>query len=176
MRWMIGAAIAAWPVLLAVPALAQSAAGPPPPAATAPATPAPDPAPAVPATGALAGGSSADAGSGNVRVRTVVIFGDDSCPKASNPDEIIVCARRPEEERYRIPKTLRDEEKAKIAREDNVGENRAALVSGRTAPAGIGSCSTVGAGGSIGCTPGLDILRGAKTVVEGVQTATEPDD
>ena len=34
---------------------------------------------------------------GSYRTRTVVIFGKDECPKATNPDEIIVCARRPED-------------------------------------------------------------------------------
>jgi hypothetical protein len=137
MRWMLGAVLAALPLLSAAPALAQSS---------------------------------------NVRTRTVVIFGDDACPKASNPDEIIVCARRPEEERYRIPKTLREEERAAIARRDNVAEGRAALASGRASAAGIGSCSPTGGGGIIGCTRGLDIFRGIKTIREGIETATEPDD
>ncbi|MFN3593030.1 MAG: hypothetical protein ACK4TG_12710, partial [Thermaurantiacus sp.] len=37
---------------------------------------------------------------GTYRTRTVLVYGDDPCPKSENPDEIIVCARRPEEERY----------------------------------------------------------------------------
>jgi hypothetical protein len=114
---------------------------------------------------------------GNYRSRTVVVFGNDECPKSTNPDEIIVCARRPEEERYRIPKDLREQERAEaIAREDQVGANRAALASGRDSATGIGSCSTVGAGGMTGCTKGVDIVGGARTVVEGVRTATEPVD
>ena len=114
---------------------------------------------------------------GSYRTRTVLVFGDDPCPTASNPDEIIVCARRPEEERYRIPKALRDEDRAEsIARQDDVSANRAALVSDRPSATGTGSCSTVGGGGITGCTPGLDILRGAKTIVEGVETALEPTD
>lgn len=114
---------------------------------------------------------------GNYRSRTVLVFGDDPCPAASNPDEIIVCARRPEEERYRIPKDIREAEKAaKIAREDQVAANRAAIVSGSTAASGIGSCSAAGAGGIIGCTQGLNVGAAAKTVVEGVRTATEPVD
>ena len=114
---------------------------------------------------------------GGYRSRTVVVFGEDPCPKASNPDEIIVCARRPEEERYRIPKDIREAEKAaQIAREDQVAANRAAIVSGRTAASGIGSCSAAGAGGITGCTQGLNVVGAAKTVVEGVKTATEPVD
>lgn len=114
---------------------------------------------------------------GNYRARTIVVFGEDPCPKATNPDEIIVCARRPEEERYRIPKDLREQERAAtIAREDQVAANRQALVSGRTAASGIGSCSTAGAGGMTGCTQGLNVVGAARTVVEGVRSATEPTD
>ncbi|MCG2842690.1 hypothetical protein L6Q21_17075 [Sandaracinobacter sp. RS1-74] len=125
----------------------------------------------------LAFAAPALAQDGSYRSRTVVVFGDDPCPKANNPDEIIVCARRPEEERYRIPKALREEEKAAaIARQDQVGANRAALASGQNSATGIGSCSTVGSGGVIGCTRGLDIVGGARTAVEGVKTAIEPTD
>lgn len=114
---------------------------------------------------------------GNYRSRTVVVFGDDPCPTSSNPDEIIVCARRPEEERYRIPKDLREQQRAEeIARRDQVAAERAALASGRAAATGTGSCSAVGAGGMIGCTKGIDIVGAGKTIVEGVRTATEPDD
>lgn len=113
----------------------------------------------------------------NYRSRTVVVFGQDACPTSTNPDEIIVCARRPEEERYRIPKELRDQEKAAaIAREDRVGENRTALASGRSSATGIGSCSAAGAGGGTGCTRGLDIVGGARTIVEGAKAATDPVD
>lgn len=115
--------------------------------------------------------------SGNYRSRTVVVFGDDPCPASTNPDEIIVCARRPEEERYRIPRELREAERAaSIARADRVGENRAALASGRDSATGIGSCSAVGPGGITGCTQGVNIVGAARTVVEGVRAATEPTD
>lgn len=114
---------------------------------------------------------------GTYRQRTVVVYGNDPCPKATNPDEIVVCARRPEEERYRIPKDLRDQERAEaIARQDQVATNRAALVSGRTAGTGTGSCSIQGAGGITGCTRGLDVVGAGRTIVEGVKTATEPVD
>jgi hypothetical protein len=119
----------------------------------------------------------AQAQDGSYRSRTIVVFGDDPCPKATNPDEIIVCARRPEEERYRIPKDLREQERAEtIARQDQVAANRDALVSSRTAATGIGSCSTAGAGGMTGCTQGLNVVGVARTVVGGVRTATEPVD
>jgi hypothetical protein len=114
---------------------------------------------------------------GTYRSRTMVVYGDDPCPTSTNPDEIIVCARRPEEERYRIPRDVREQEKAEaIAREDQVGANRAALASGQPAATGIGSCSAVGPGGMIGCTGGINVVGAARTVVKGVQAATEPTD
>lgn len=119
----------------------------------------------------------AQAQDGTYRQRTVVVYGNDPCPKATNPDEILVCARRPEEERFRIPKDLREQERAEdIARQDQVAANRTALVSGRTAATGTGSCSIQGAGGITGCTRGLDVVGAGRTIVEGVKTATEPVD
>lgn len=131
----------------------------------------------APAAAALAFAAPAFAQDGSYRSRTVLVFGDDACPKASNPDEIIVCARRPEEERYRIPKALREEERAAaIARQDQVGANRAALASGQASATGIGSCSAAGAGGFTGCTQGLNVVGAARTIVEGVKAAAEPTD
>lgn len=40
------------------------------------------------------------------RIATLLIFGDDKCPR-STEDEVVVCARQPESERYRIPKRFR---------------------------------------------------------------------
>jgi hypothetical protein len=125
----------------------------------------------------LAFAAPAFAQDGSYRSRVVQVFGDDPCPKASNPDEIIVCARRPEEERYRIPQALREEERAAaIARQDQVGANRAALASGQASATGIGSCSAVGPGGIIGCNQGVNIVGAARKAVEGVKTAIEPTD
>jgi hypothetical protein len=107
-----------------------------------------------------------------MRTRTVVVFGADECPKSTNPDEVIVCARRPEEERYRIPKAIREEEK--VPRQDNVSESRAALAEGRSGRTGIGSCSAAGAGGSMGCTRGLDVVKAGRAVAAGVEKASEP--
>lgn len=113
----------------------------------------------------------------NYRSRTVLVYGDDPCPTSSNPDEIVVCARRPEEERFRIPREIREQEKAEaIARRDDVGAQRTELASGRPSASGIGSCSTAGPGGMTGCTQGLNVVGAARTVVEGVRTATDPTD
>ena len=82
----------------------------------------------------------------DVKINQLIIYGDDACPR-SNDDEIIVCARRPEADRYRIPENLR--------RNFNDPSNRTwtdrAIELSYVGRTGIGSCSPVGAGGMIGC-------------------------
>ena len=85
------------------------------------------------------------------RERLVTVFGTDPCPKAASADEIIVCSRRPDEERYRIPPTVRA---GAGVRPGITGKGRAALVGNAAGGAGgsIGSCSAVGPGGGSGCS------------------------
>ncbi|MGZ8282550.1 MAG: hypothetical protein ACXWUN_06305 [Allosphingosinicella sp.] len=82
----------------------------------------------------------------DARVNQLIIYGDDPCPESNN-DEIIVCARLPEDDRFRIPPDLR-ESPNDPARQS--WANRAIELSyvGR---AGTDSCSTVGGGGFTGC-------------------------
>ena len=49
---------------------------------------------------------AADADTSSRRTINVIVYGEDSCPQGQG-DEIVVCARHPESERYRIPKKLR---------------------------------------------------------------------
>ena len=83
------------------------------------------------------------------RQRLVTVFGTEECPKPASPDEIVVCARLPDSEAYRIPERLRLAEK----RVSPLQANRNLLLGDATGGAGgsIGSCSAVGAGGMIGC-------------------------
>jgi hypothetical protein len=81
------------------------------------------------------------------RVISLVVYGNDACPP-SNDGEVVVCSRRPEEERYRLPRNLRDPtspatQRSWATRQDDIRE---------AAATGTGSCSTVGPGGSTGCT------------------------
>ena len=80
------------------------------------------------------------------RINQLIIYGDDPCPESSG-DEIIVCARLPENDRYRIPPTVRDNADDPAS---NSWANRAIELSyaGRS---GIGSCTPSGPGGMIGC-------------------------
>ncbi|WP_310498158.1 hypothetical protein [Sandarakinorhabdus sp.] len=84
------------------------------------------------------------------RQRLVTVFGTEACPKPSSPDEIVVCARLPESEVYRIPERLRQAQN----RQSVLQTNRALLLGDGSAGAGgsIGSCSANGPGGMIGCT------------------------
>lgn len=83
------------------------------------------------------------------RVRSVVLFGDEQCPKPSGPDEVVVCANAGESP-YRIPKRFRNQPaegpggQAWTRRVEVVEEvNRAGMPN---------SCSPVGTGGQTGCT------------------------
>lgn len=86
----------------------------------------------------------------------LVIYGDDKCPTNADGDEIVVCVRRPAEERFRIPKDLRDQE---VKRENQAWTTRVddAMTVGNT---GIGSCTAVGGGGSLGCN--VQAIRNGK--------------
>lgn len=99
---------------------------------------------------ALAGTApAAPTSPGGERVNTVIVYGEDACPE-SQGDEITVCARKPESERYRIPAPLRETPSATTrAWTDRV---LAYETVGRT---GTQSCSPVGPGGSLGCTQRL---------------------
>jgi hypothetical protein len=79
------------------------------------------------------------------QVRQVIVYGNDPCPRQSG-DDIVVCARRPESERFRVPPTTRDPE-APAAR-SNLDRDQEAREIGAT---GIGSCSASGPGGASGC-------------------------
>ncbi|MBB5708991.1 hypothetical protein [Sphingomonas xinjiangensis] len=83
------------------------------------------------------------------RVRSVLLYGDEQCPKAASPDEVVVCAKGGDSP-YRIPKEFRDQPEegpggqAWTNRVETVEEvNRVGLPN---------SCSPVGTGGQTGCT------------------------
>lgn len=80
------------------------------------------------------------------KVNTLIVYGDDACPE-SGADQITVCARLAEGERYRIPQNLRQSSSPqneawanKVLSYETVGNF------------GPLSCSAVGLGGELGCT------------------------
>jgi len=89
------------------------------------------------------------------RQRMVTVYGNDPCPAAQSPDEIVVCARRPEEERYRL-RTVEPEPGQRVVEQGGT----ARLLGGDDVrlAGGTGSCTTVGPGGVAGCTQGLNLL------------------
>ncbi len=95
------------------------------------------------------------------RQKIVEVFGTDPCPKSTDPDEIIVCSRRPDEDRYRIPPSVRSDAKPlapNVANRRNLLGDDAGGAGG-----GIGSCSAVGPGGGTGCNQALqDQYRAAR--------------
>ncbi len=83
------------------------------------------------------------------KVNQLIIYGDDACPPSTS-DEIIVCARKDEGERFRIPAPLR--ETYSPANEAWTNKVEAYETVGA---AGTQSCSPTGAGGWTGCAARL---------------------
>lgn len=81
------------------------------------------------------------------RVSTLVVFGNDPCPR-SKDDEIVVCARQPESERYRIPKQFRKQKADEISRSWVDRARTLDMVSQKGLP---NSCSPQGSNGQTGC-------------------------
>lgn len=80
------------------------------------------------------------------KINMVIIYGNDTCP-VSTANDITVCARKDEAERYRIPAPLR----AVTSPQNDAWTNR--VVAYETVGAsGSQSCSATGAGGWTGCS------------------------
>jgi hypothetical protein len=84
------------------------------------------------------------------KVNQLIVYGDDPCPQ-SQGDEITVCARKSESERYRIPAPLRESGDL----QKNEAWNNKVLAYETVGAAGTNSCSPVGAGGWTGCSQKL---------------------
>lgn len=89
---------------------------------------------------------AAPAATGEPKINQLIVYGDDPCPPSTD-EEITVCARKSEDERYRIPEVLRADPN------DPANQSWASRATelqyvGRT---GTESCSTVGPGGFTGC-------------------------
>ena len=99
----------------------------------------------------------------------LVLYGNERCPTNSNGEEIVVCVRRSPEEQFRIPKELRNfevtPENQAWAKKDEANRDAGAV--------GIGSCSTVGAGGQIGCNG--QFVRRNKAERKAEEKAATPD-
>lgn len=89
------------------------------------------------------------------KINQVIVYGEDKCEQSS-PDEIVVCNRLPESERYRVPPMLRGNP---LDVRNEAWANKVIALE-RVGRFGTDSCSPVGLGGFTGCTQAL--LAGAK--------------
>ena len=118
---------------------------------------------AVIVAGLSAGAMPAAAQDKDYRVNQLIIYGDDECPESTG-DEIIVCARKAEGERYRIPEDLRSSDSP-----DNTAWTERVLAYETVGVNGTNACSPVGAGGELGCTQKL--LAAARGEPSGVPSS-----
>lgn len=99
------------------------------------------------AVGAI-GPAPAAAGDPPDRETSVVVYGSDACPQPHDENEVVVCARRPEEERYRIPPALRH---SRERRTEVAWSTTNAQLEQEQAYTRPNSCSPVGSFGQSGC-------------------------
>ena len=78
----------------------------------------------------------------------LVLYGNERCPTDRDGNEIVVCTRRDAAEQFRVPKELRN---FKVTPENQSWALRAQGTLD-TGASGIGSCSAIGPGGSLGCS------------------------
>jgi hypothetical protein len=76
----------------------------------------------------------------------ITVYGSDPCPRSTD-STIYVCNRRPETERYRLPKN-QQLQGTRQQRESWANKAQTLTTVGNT---GTGSCSAVGPGGFTGC-------------------------
>jgi hypothetical protein len=79
-------------------------------------------------------------------IAEIIVYGNDPCPRSTD-DQVVVCARKPEAERYRIPEKLRPSG-PRQTRNSWANRAKAFEIVGNT---GTFSCSPVGPGGYTGC-------------------------
>lgn len=83
------------------------------------------------------------------RYSTLIVFGDDPCPRSSQ-DEVVVCARLPENDRFRLPKRFRGKKGSEGPA--SVAWSQKARSLEYVSRDGIpNSCSPVGSFGATGC-------------------------
>ncbi len=103
------------------------------------------------------------------RISEIIVYGTDPCPRSTD-DEVVVCARKPESDRFRIPEDLRAGGSLQ-SRTAWAERARTFETYGRT---GINSCSPVGPGGYTGCSQQLiDQAFRERRVQDDADTAPE---
>jgi hypothetical protein len=82
-------------------------------------------------------------------INALIVYGDDPCPVSSD-EQITVCARKDEAERYRIPEVLRGS-----LSPQNEAWNNKVLAYETVFATGTLSCTPTGPGGFTGCTQNM---------------------
>ena len=103
-------------------------------------------------------------------IAEVIVYGNDPCPRSTD-SAIVVCARKPESERYRIPERYRPSG-SRQSREAWANRARSFEYVGRT---GIQSCSAVGPAGNTGCLQNMIDRAKAESREAGTQAAPPPE-
>lgn len=112
----------------------------------------------------------ADAAAQNASISEIIVYGTDPCPRSTD-DEVVVCARKPEGERYRIPERLRTGG-PRQSRQAWANKAKALETVGAT---GTATCSPVGPGGFTGCLQ--QVIRQAREErKEAVEVDTAPEE
>ena len=102
-------------------------------------------------------------------VSEIIVYGNDACPRSTD-DAIVVCARKPEADRYRIPEKFRSSG-SRQSRQAWANRARALETVGAT---GINSCSPVGPAGFTGCM--MQVIKQARRESnEAAAEGTAPD-
>jgi hypothetical protein len=110
----------------------------------------------------------ATAQAGNA-ISEIIVYGTDPCPRSTD-DEVVVCARKPESERFRIPEKLRNSG-PRQTRDAWANKARQFETVGST---GTFSCSPVGPGGYTGCLTQV-INQAKRERREQSEQGTSPD-
>ncbi|HLZ78779.1 MAG TPA: hypothetical protein VKQ09_05515 [Sphingomonas sp.] len=92
----------------------------------------------------------ATADASETKTINIVVYGNDACPTGKG-DEIVVCAREPESERYRIPKRFRGKKVQAAPGNSWNNKVRSTEDASRMAAGLPDTCSAVGSGGQTGC-------------------------
>ena len=98
----------------------------------------------------------------------IIVYGTDPCPRTTD-DDVVVCYRRPEAERFRIPEVLRPQG----APQERQSWTRQAENLSTVGSTGLNKCSPVGPMGVAGCAQ-QEINQAFRELREGSQAETPP--
>ncbi len=105
---------------------------------------------------------------------SIIVYGQDPCPPGKG-DEIVVCARQPESERYRIPKRFREKKQDSAPNNSWANKVRGTEDASRTAAGLPDTCSAVGTGGQSGCYSHFLTQMNQERLQQNQQKADNPD-